>query len=70
MRLTLVMDPHDDALKVPVSVIVERHGSIVATYKAVSDDTHTPAIVAAALVDAQSKVLDVAAHRRETLARK
>ncbi|MET7607839.1 hypothetical protein [Streptomyces avermitilis] len=62
LRLTLVMDPHDDALKVPVSVIVERHGSVVATYKAVSDDTHTPAIVPAALVHAQSKVLDVAAH--------
>ncbi|MFE4621872.1 hypothetical protein [Streptomyces mirabilis] len=61
-RLTLIMDPSDDTLKVPVCVIVKRQGSTVATYKTISDDTHTPATIPTDLVNAQAKVLDAAVH--------
>ncbi|MER6333761.1 hypothetical protein ABT298_31435 [Streptomyces sp. NPDC001034] len=61
-RLTLVMDPNDDTLKIPVSVIVTHQGSTVATYKAISDDPRTPATIPAGLVNAQAKVLDSAVH--------
>ncbi|TGN74542.1 hypothetical protein E5083_20265 [Streptomyces bauhiniae] len=61
-QLKLVMEPGQDALKLPVSVIVIRHGSALAIYKAASDAPGTAARIPSDLVNAQSKVLDAAVH--------
>ncbi|MEU6497723.1 hypothetical protein ABZ890_46540 [Streptomyces sp. NPDC046984] len=61
-RLKLAMQPGENGLKLPVSVIAIRHGSTLAIYKTASDSPGTSASIPSDLVDAQSKVLDSAVH--------
>jgi hypothetical protein len=61
-RLKLTMEPGEDGLKVPISVIAIRHGSTLAIYNTASDSPGTSASIPSDLVDAQSKVLDAAVH--------
>jgi hypothetical protein len=56
------MEPGEDGLKVPISVIAIRHGSTLAIYNTASDSPGTSASIPSDLVDAQSKVLDAAVH--------
>ncbi|MFI2645784.1 hypothetical protein [Streptomyces sp. NPDC018610] len=70
-RLKLILTPDDDALpdeevlKTPVSVTAIRHGSTLAIYKTTSDSIGKPASIPSDLVNAQSKLLDAAAHTTE-----
>ncbi|MFD1663341.1 hypothetical protein ACFSL4_35565 [Streptomyces caeni] len=61
-RLKLTMEPGEDSLKLPISVIAVRHGSTLAIYKAISDTPGTSASIPSDLVNAQSRVLDTAVH--------
>ncbi|MFJ5901954.1 hypothetical protein ACIQFZ_43135, partial [Streptomyces sp. NPDC093064] len=61
-RLKLALEPGDDGLKIPISVIAIRHGSTLAIYKATSDTPGKLASIPSDLVNAQSKVLDAAVH--------
>ncbi|TWV58088.1 hypothetical protein FRZ03_01400 [Streptomyces misionensis] len=57
-RLELAMEPGDNGLKLPTSVLVVRQGSTLAIHSAASDAPGTAASVPSDLVDAQSKALD------------
>ncbi|MFJ9536197.1 hypothetical protein ACIRPX_02900 [Streptomyces sp. NPDC101225] len=61
-RLKLTVEPGEDGLKLPISVMAVRHGSTLAIYKALSDAPGTSASIPSDLVDAQSRVLDAAVH--------
>ncbi|WP_328318790.1 hypothetical protein [Streptomyces sp. NBC_00388] len=62
-RLKASLTSGGDGLKLPISVIVVRHGSTLAIYKAASKTPGTSASIPSDLVDAQSKVLDAAVRR-------
>ncbi|MFI9780417.1 hypothetical protein ACIHCV_38020 [Streptomyces sp. NPDC051956] len=61
-RLKASVEPGEDGLKIPTSVIAIRHGSTLAIYKATSELPGTSASIPSDLVNAQSKVLDAAVH--------
>ncbi|WP_406384083.1 hypothetical protein OHU25_41305 [Streptomyces sp. NBC_00117] len=61
-RLKASLEPGEDGLKLPTSVIAIRHGSTLAIYKATSETPGTSASIPSNLVNAQSKVLDSAVH--------